>query len=77
VTPAGPPRSIDILGRRGAEELLDVLQRTEAERAALIGRLWQRTDVRILADALIDLDEDEIARHELIRSLDAELTRGS
>jgi hypothetical protein len=48
--------------RQGARELLDVLTRPDADRAALIGRLHQREDAAWLAELLIDLEEDEPAR---------------
>src|SRR5437867_3858273 len=45
----------------GARELLGVLTRPDADRAALIGRLYER-DARWIADVLTDLEVDEIAR---------------
>jgi hypothetical protein len=42
-------RIVAALGGPGARELLDVLTRSEADRAALIGRLYQRADARWLA----------------------------
>jgi hypothetical protein len=47
-----------------ARELLDVLNRSDADRAALIGRLYARADARWLAELLIDIDidSDDITR---------------
>jgi hypothetical protein len=55
-------RVVAAVGEAGAAELLDVLTRSEADRAALIGRLSVRADGDWLAELLIDLEEDEIAR---------------
>jgi hypothetical protein len=54
---------------RPALELLDVLTRSEADRAALIGRLSLRVDGEWLAELLIDLEEDEPARLHLVAAL--------
>lgn len=54
-------RVIEAVGEAGARELLDVLRRPEADRAALIGRLSLRADAGWLAELLIDLEEDEPA----------------
>jgi hypothetical protein len=48
--------------------LIDVL-RSEADRAALIGRLSLRVDGEWLAVLLIDLEEDEPARLHLVAAL--------
>ena len=45
-----------------------MLTRSEADRAALIGRLSLRADAERLAE-LIDLEEDEPARLHLIEAL--------
>jgi hypothetical protein len=45
-----------------------VLTRPEADRATLIGRLSLRTDAEWLAELLIDLEEDELARLRLIEA---------
>jgi hypothetical protein len=52
-------------------ELLDVLERPDAERAALIGRLHVREDAAWLAELLMDLEDDvgEIARLRLVDEL--------
>jgi hypothetical protein len=42
-------------------ELLDVLTRSDTDRAALIGRLYQREDAAWLAELLVDMEEDEPA----------------
>jgi hypothetical protein len=57
------------VGEGGARELLDVLTRSEADRAALIGRLSLRADAGWLAELLIDLEEDGPARLHLIEAL--------
>jgi hypothetical protein len=62
-------RVITAVGEAGARELLDVLTRQEAERAALIGRLALRADAEWLAELLIDLEEDEPARLHLVAAL--------
>jgi hypothetical protein len=46
-----------------------MLTRSEADRAALIGRLSLRADAEWLAELLIDLEEDERARLHLIEAL--------
>jgi hypothetical protein len=48
-----------------------VLERSDAERAALIGRLHVRDDATWLAELLMDLEDDvgEIARLRLVDSL--------
>ena len=55
-------RVIGAVGEAGARELLDVLTRSGADRAALIGRLLLRADGEWVAELLIDLEEDEPAR---------------
>jgi hypothetical protein len=57
-------RIVAALGEPGARELLGILERSDADRAALIGRLYVREDARWLAEPLIDLEDDvgEIAR---------------
>jgi hypothetical protein len=62
-------RIVAAVGEDGARELLDVLTRPEADRAALIGRIHQRQDAAWLAELLIDLGEDEPARLRLLASL--------
>jgi hypothetical protein len=62
-------RVVAAVGGPGAAELLDVLTRSDADRAAPIGRLHQRQDVEWLAELLIDLEEDEPARLRLIEAL--------
>jgi hypothetical protein len=61
---------------RAARELLDVLTRSDIDRATLIGRLNQREDASWLAELLIDIesDPDDITRLELIRALRAVVT---
>ena len=49
----------------------EVLERSDADRAALIGRLHVRDDAAWLAELLIDLEDDvgEIARLRLVDAL--------
>jgi hypothetical protein len=68
-------RIVGAVGEGGARELLDVLTRSEADRAALIGRLSLRADTEWLAELLIDLEEDEPARLHLIEGLRGEPNR--
>ena len=58
-----------------ARELLEVLERKHADRAALIGRLYAREDARWLAELLMDLEDDvgEIARLRLLGALRREV----
>jgi hypothetical protein len=64
-------RVVAALGQPGARELLEVLERSDEERAALIGRLYARDDARCLAELLIDLEDEcgEIARLVLVDEL--------
>jgi hypothetical protein len=52
-----------------ARELLDVLTRSDADRAALIGRLHLREDAAWLAALLIDIEEDEVVRLQIADAL--------
>jgi hypothetical protein len=63
-------RLLDLLGVRGCMELLEVLERSEHDRASLIGRLGQRPGAGRLADLLIEIesDSDGITR---LRTIDA------
>jgi hypothetical protein len=65
-------RVVVAVGEAGAAELLDVLTRPDADRAALIGRLHQREVAAWLAELLIDLEEDEPARLWLVAALRAD-----
>jgi hypothetical protein len=64
-------RVVAALGEPGARELLEVLERSDEERASLIGRLHARDDARWLAELLIELEDDlgEIARLRLVNGL--------
>ncbi len=62
-------RVVSALGTEAARELLDVLTRPEEERAALIGRLSLRDDASWLAELLIDLEVDELARLQLAEAI--------
>ena len=64
-------RVVAALGEPAARELLDVLERSDADRAALIGRLHVRDDAAWLSELLMDLEDDvgEIARLRLAEAL--------
>jgi hypothetical protein len=64
-------RVVDALGEPAAREFLEVLERPDADRAALIGRLHARDDAAWLAELLIDLEDEvgEIARLRLVDGL--------
>jgi hypothetical protein len=64
-------RIVSALGEPAARELLDVLTRDDAERAALIGRLARRDDAMWLAELLIDIetDSEDLTRLQLIGAL--------
>jgi hypothetical protein len=59
------------LGEPATRELLEVLERPDVDRAALIGRLHARDDAVWLAELLMNLEDDvgEIARLRLIDEL--------
>jgi hypothetical protein len=62
-----------VLGRRPSK--IEILERSDADRAALIGRLLARYDARWLAEILIDLEDEvgEMARFWLIEGLRREV----
>ena len=64
-------RVVAALGEPAARELLGVLERSDADRAALIGRLHVRDDAAWLAELLMDLEDDvgEVARLRLVSGL--------
>jgi hypothetical protein len=65
-------RVVAALGEPGARELLEVLEWSDEERAALIGRLYARGNrARWLAQFLIDFEDElgEIARLRLVDEL--------
>jgi hypothetical protein len=62
-------RIFHALGASGARELLDALTRPETERPALIERLSQGADGEWLAEALTDLDVDQIAQLYVVGAL--------
>ena len=70
-------RVVTALGEPAARELLEVLERSDADRAVLIGRLFIRDDAAWLAELLMDLEDDvgEIARLRLVAELRARLGR--
>jgi hypothetical protein len=67
-----------VVGQPAARELLEVLERSDADRAELIGRLYARDHARWLAELLIDLEDDvgEIARLRLAHQLRSALLDG-
>lgn len=64
-------RVVAVLGEPAARELLEVLERSDADRAALIGRLYAREDAAWLSEVLMDLEgeEGEIARLQIVDEL--------
>ncbi len=62
-------RIVEALGEGGARELLDVLTRSEADRAALIGRLHVRDDGAWLTELLVDIEVDVRASPRLVSGL--------
>jgi hypothetical protein len=64
-------RIVSALGEHAARELLNVLTRTDADRAALIGQLHTRDDASWLADLLIEIesDPDDITRMRVVEGL--------
>ena len=68
-------RVVAALGEPAARELLEILERSDADRAALIARLHVRDDAEWLAELLMDLEDDvgEMARLRLVDGLRAAL----
>ena len=64
-------RILATLGEPAARELLDVLTRSETDRATLIGRLSLREDAAWLAELLIEpeTDPDDITRMQVVDAL--------
>jgi hypothetical protein len=64
-------RVVAALGEPAAREFLEVLERSDADRAAVIARLHARDDAAWLAELLMDLEGDvgEIARLRLVEGL--------
>jgi hypothetical protein len=62
-------RVVGALGIGGTRELLDVLMRSNADRAELIGRLHLREDATWLSEFLIDIEEDELVRLQIVDAL--------
>jgi hypothetical protein len=64
-------RIVSVLGEPAARELLDVLTRSDADRAALIGQLRLRDDAGWLAELLMDIesDPDDITRMQIVEAL--------
>jgi hypothetical protein len=67
----GGPRIVADLGEPASREFLDVLTRSEADRAVLIGRLYVRKGTAWLAEMLTDIesDPDDITRLQIIEAL--------
>jgi hypothetical protein len=70
----GSPLGEDIvtaIGPAASAELLEMLSRSEEERAAVIGGLALRDDASWLADLLVEIesDPDDITRLRLIHAL--------
>jgi hypothetical protein len=61
-------RIVAALSELAAGELLDVLTRPEADRAALIGRLHAREDAAWL-ELLVDIETEEMTRAQLVEGL--------
>lgn len=70
-------RVVAALGPAAARELLEVLDRSDADRDGLIGRLHARSDAEWLAELLMDLEDEvgEISRLRLIEELRGSLGR--
>jgi hypothetical protein len=70
-------RVVAALSEPAARELLEVLERPDADRAALIARLHARDDAEWLAELLMDLEDDvgQIARLRLVDGLRRTLDR--
>jgi hypothetical protein len=64
-------RLVAAFGEPGASELLEALERSDEERAAMIGRLYARDHSRWFAELLMDLEDDvgESARLRLVDAL--------
>lgn len=64
-------QAVDALGEPAAREFLDVITRSDGDRAALIGRLHARADADWLAELLMDLEgeEGELVRLALVDEL--------
>ncbi len=65
------PRIVSAVGEPAARELLDVLTRSDADRAALIGRLHIREGAAWLAELLIEIESDpeDIIRLQMIGAM--------
>lgn len=64
-------RATSMLGTLAVEELLEAFEKSEEDRAALIGRLYVRDEARWLAELLIEIEEDpdDLVRLNLIAAL--------
>ena len=68
-------RVVAALGEPAARELLKALERSDADRAELIGRPYARDDARWLAELMMDLEDEmgEVARLRLVEALRQEV----
>jgi hypothetical protein len=64
-------RVVAALGESAARELLEAIERSDADRAALIGRLHARDDARWLAELLMDLEDEDVGEIARLRLVDA------
>ncbi|MGZ6544515.1 MAG: hypothetical protein ACXVEI_04310 [Actinomycetota bacterium] len=68
-------RILAAISEDGARVLLDMLTRSAAERASLIGAVAQHADGEWLASLLADFEVDEVARLHLVETLRAATSR--
>lgn len=62
-------RYADAIGPDGRARLLRILEASDEDRAAVIGRLHLRGDGELLEELLIELEEKEWARQTAIEEL--------
>ena len=64
-------RIVQLLGLPAAQAFLDVLTRSDEDRADVVRRLFAREDARWLAEVLMDIEEepDDLTRMRLIAEL--------
>jgi hypothetical protein len=62
-------RYADAIGPDGRARLLRILEASDEDRAAVIGRLHLRADGELLEELLIELEEKEWARQATIEEL--------
>jgi hypothetical protein len=66
---AGLQRFAEAIGPDGRTRLLRILEASDEDRAAAIGRLHLRDDGALLEELLIELEEKEWARQAVIEEL--------